>query len=158
MKRLIAIALLLACVLAFAACSNDDEASIFSFKYKNVNIELGKNAEKVLEKLGEPLEKEDNGNCGGRGTQWEYKYLDFELYTLEQDGKETIDEIEFETDMVQTSKGISIGMKKEAVIEAYGEPTQQKENKITYTSEKLSLIFGISDNGNVKSIEYKRAA
>ena len=161
---------ILALVLAFlcaavilTACNSESESKDadnskqveYYINYKGTKIELDKSADSVLSALGTPKSTASLGDCGGFGAQTKYVYDDIVVYTLKNDSGETIDQIAFSNDMVETAKGICIGDSSENVISAYGEPTTKNENKIEYEKENLILKFGLS-GGEVKSIDFIR--
>ena len=152
-------------VFTLASCGGDKDAdngedntsSIFYFEYKKTKIELGKKADDVFAALGDAKSVKELGDCAGLGAQVKYTYDNFDIYTLKNDEGETIDEIAFGNDLVETPKGISIGMKAKDVTDAYGEPSSQDDNNIIYINGRNALKFGL-DNGKVDSIYYVRAA
>ena len=84
-----------------SACVEEEgDSNLFYVNYKDIRIELGKNAEDVLEKLGEPKDRVNHGNCGGIGVQTEYVYSDISLYTIKQSDGEIIHKIFFKNDFV----------------------------------------------------------
>lgn len=170
-RFLISIVAILCCVctaITLASCGGDKDsdkeesgsnaaASIFYFKHKNTKIELGKDAKTVFNAIGEAKSVKELGDCAGLGAQVKYTYDNFDIYTLKSNDGETIDEISFGNDLVETSKGISIGADAKDVTDAYGTPSTQREDAIIYTQGRNSLKFGL-DNGKVSSIDYIRAA
>lgn len=169
MKRIVkAFALIVAllCVASLlAACAeeaddkdNDDKGSKgveFYFTYEGTKIELDKKADAVLSALGEANDEKSLGDCGGFGTQTRYEYDDFDLYTVKNDNGETIDQIAFSNDLIETSKGICIGDSSEKVLKAYGEPSVKEDGKIEYEEGSLLLQFLLED-GDVRAINYIR--
>lgn len=166
LMRAFALTIALICSISlFAACtteSNEDkdngksEAIEFYITYEGTKIELDKNADSVLDALGEAKSVTSLGDCGGIGTQTRYTYADFELYTVKNDEGEKIDQISLKNDVLETPKGICTGDSSEDVIKAYGEPTEKTESKITYEKGSLFIKFGLNDDGTVKSIDFIR--
>ncbi len=164
LKRIFALSLaLMLCVFSFAACNeekpdeqgNDSNTNIFTFKKGDVTIELGKNATNVLSALGDASNVKELGDCGGLGAQIKYTYSGFDLYTLKSGNEETIDQITFTSDTVQTPKGIYLGVSKDTVLEKYGKATKSDDSEIRYTSGNLTLKFTLKD-GKVSEINYIR--
>lgn len=164
MKRIITWILALVCCLTleftFVACNGGEKAEekngdIFYMTYNGTKIALDAKAAGVLSALGEANSVKELGDCGGLGAQVKYTYNDIELYTLKSDDSETVDHISFTSDLVSTSKNISLGDSKDKVIEAYGEPTKQSDSEIRYTEGDLTLKFKL-DGGNVSAIDYMR--
>jgi len=168
MKRFvkyICIALALLCVLSLAACNGDEAKETeggsensagvsFYMTYNNVKIELGADADKVIDALGEPQKKTENGNCGGLGTQYKYSYPSIDIYVLEStDGNAVIDQITFRDDLVSTSEGVSIGSTLAEAKKALGEPTSSTSSALLYTKGQYNLKLGI-DGDLITEINY----
>ena len=157
-------AALLCSVSLFAACttkseSKDDsksDAIEFYITYEGTKIELDKDADSVLDALGEAKSVTSLGDCGGIGTQTRYTYSDFELYTVKNDEGEKIDQIALKNDVLETPNGVCVGDSSDDVIKAYGEPTEKTDSKITYEKGSLFIKFGLNDDGTVKSIDFIR--
>lgn len=156
--KIIAVALIaVAAVGAFASCKGNGENNdnIFAVKVGDVTVELGKNADGVLEKLGTPVHQQNTGNCGGLGETVRYEYPSFVMVIVDyEDGDKIIDQIELKNDGVETSKGIYIGASESAVKEAYGEPDENKGRALVYTEGNRILEIGMID-GAVISIVLK---
>ena len=162
MKRIITWILALVCCLAleftFVACNGgeqENKGDIFYMSYNGTKIELDTKAAGVISALGEANSVKELGDCGGLGAQVKYTYNDIELYTLKSGDEETVDQISFTSDLVSTSKNISLGDSKDKVIEAYGEPTKQSDGDILYTEGDLTLKFKL-EGGKVSAIDYIR--
>lgn len=159
--RILSVILLLSLALtAFIACQSSegekkDGAVDFYVEYKGTKIELDKKADSTLAALGTPKSTESLGNCGGYGAQVKYVYSDIVVYTVKNDGGESIDQISFLNDMVETSKGICIGDLASDVEAKHGEPTEKSDTKMIYGKDSLFIKFGIKD-GCVDSIDYIR--
>ena len=81
-----------------------------------------------------------------------YRYASLVLYTMKNtEGKETIDQIEVNDDLVQTEKEIAIGASVTELEEAHGEPTQKGNDEWVYTSGQYQMIFDVED-GKVSGI------
>ena len=166
-KALILVFAVLFIFTSFAACNNNENNANnngdknssnsveYYINYNGTKIELDKKAESVLSSLGEPKSVASLGDCGGFGTQTKYVYSDIVVYTVKNDSGETIDQIAFTNDIVETEKGICIGDSVDDVIAVYGEPTLKNSNKIEYESGSLVLKFGL-DGDSVKSIDFIR--
>lgn len=162
--RFLALVLALLCTLTiFAACTNEQSDNNkenssgveYYITYKGTKIELDKKADSVLAALGTPKNTASLGDCGGFGTQTKYVYDDIVVYTLKNDSGETIDQITFSNDIVETEKGICIGDSSSDVIAKYGEPTTKTDSKLEYANGSLYLKFSL-ENGDVKSINFIR--
>ena len=153
--KILAVLALVACVVTlFSACNSegdDDEEDAFCVTYKNVEIKLGKSADNVDKLGGSPISA---GNCG-KGALYQYKFNDIVIEVLEsEDGKKTVDKIDFLNDTLTTSKGVCIGDSSDKVVSAHGTPAQQTNSKIEYKDGNLSLVF-VLENGNVSEIKYR---
>ena len=161
MKRIIALVLSILCCFAltigFNSCKQkaNESGDVFYMEYKGTKIELGAKADGVISALGEAKSVKELGDCGGLGAQVKYTYSDIELYTLKSADGESVDGISFTSDLVSTSKGISIGDSSDKVTEVYGQPTEQSSGAMIYTEGNMSLKFKLS-NGVVSAIDYLR--
>ena len=134
---------------------NDDKVGTFGIVYNDTTIELDKSAAAVLENLGEPKYADDLGDCGGIGVQTKYTYDDITVNTLKEKDGEKIHKISFISDLVETSKGISIGDTADDVKEAYGSSVDEDGEKLICAKGKLRLEFTVK-GGAVTAINYLR--
>ena len=142
---------------ALASCKTNEENkdNIFAVKVGDVTVELGENADDVLDQLGAPTLKQNTGNCGGLGETVRYEYHSFVMVVVDyEDGDKVVDQIELKNDGAEASKGIYIGATEAAVKEAYGEPHENKGRAFVYTEGDKILEIGITD-GVVSSIVLK---
>ncbi len=155
------------CLFSLIACekkgnTSDEENSgkdktgtEYYVKYNQVKIELGKDATAVLSALGAPKERKELGACGGLGSQIRYSYPSVVIYTLEKDGKETIDQITLLDDMVSTPKGISIGSSANDAKTAYGKPDVEDSSSMQFKKGELVLKFRV-ESEKITGIDYMR--
>ena len=142
----------MACAKKTDTGNGDGAEDAFSVTYNGVTIPLGSGAEKTLEALGEPSFSQEVFDCGEGNSRMCYRYASLVLYTMKStDGKETVDQIEVNDDLVETDKGIAIGSSTADVEDAYGAPTEKKSDEWVYTSGKYQLIFDVKD-GKVDGI------
>lgn len=135
------------------------DVGIFAVRYMGTNIELGSNAETVLNKLGEPLSSNFVASCGaGAGDQWVYSYSSINIYTVKDEDSEIIDSVKLRDDIADTSKGIRIGSTKTSVKNAYGDKTVEKDNRILYQEGFYVIEFTIDSNDKVNGIELRTEA
>ncbi len=162
MKKIIALILAAICCLGTAAlltaCNGNDkkgeDVGVFCFVADGTEIELGKDASKVIKKLGSAKEIKSNGNCGGLGEQIKYTYNGFNLYTLKSNsGEEIVDQIDFTNDIIETPKGVRIGTSESDLLKAYGNPSKKTDDDIIYTSGSKYLKFEM-EKGVVAEITY----
>lgn len=169
-KIIVSILLVCMCVAFCVACDNtgstdnaggdgsqsenNNSTVKFYVEYNGTKIELGAKADSVIEALGEPQSKNEIGNCGGLGAQVRYVYPSVEIFVLQSntDGN-IIDQITFRDDIVTTPEGVYIGMTKAEAEDALGDPTEETEKAIIYTSGKYTLKLNITD-GKVTDINY----
>lgn len=169
MKKFLKIAaVVLAAVFAlslFAACDKgqdggtdsegETKANIYAIKAGSVTVELGKKADSTLEKLGEPVNQQNTGNCGGLGETIRYEYSSFVLVVVDyEDGDKIIDQIELKNDGAETSKGIYIGSSETDVKSKYGDPDGKQGSAYVYEDGDKRLEVGITD-GKVSSIVFR---
>ena len=166
MKRTLKICALVMAVLMLALClfackeeTGDDNTKSFYVTYKSVKLELGKDANAVVNKLGDALSVSELGNCGGLGSQKKYTYSSIALFVLEDNsGKCIIDGIELYDDSVTTPEGVYIGM---SADDAKAKLSGAKESgnaltvvdgqyylKVKLESGKVSSIYFGTDSAN----------
>lgn len=158
-KRWLAILMSVILCVSMMACAKkndtdhgDDGEKAYSVTYNDVKLTLGANAENALEALGEPNFSQEVFDCGEGNSRMCYRYASLTLYTMKNtDGKETIDQIEVNDDLVETDKGIAIGSSVTALEEAHGKPTTKADDEWIYTSGSYQLIFDVED-GKVDGI------
>ena len=146
----------------FVACDNaqsdggdteaDTKVSEFAIKANGVTVELGKKADSVIKKLGEPISKQNTGNCGGLGETTRYDYSSFIMVVVDyEDGGKTVDQIELRNDGAETVGGIYIGSSEADVKAKYGDADDTVGNTLIYKDGNKRLEIGISD-GEVSTI------
>lgn len=151
--KIVSVAVCCLLALGIMGCQNNDngEKNIFAVEYNGVTVKLGAKADSVLEKLGEPNDKQSSGNCGGLGETYIYSYPAFELTVVDyEDGDKIIDKIELTTDSAETADGIYIGAEKSAVTEAYGDG-EESNGALVYEEGDKKMAVGIK-NGKVSYI------
>lgn len=149
-------AILIAAMLlvAMTACKDGkNEDSSLYVEYNGVKIVMGAEADEIIEKLGEPIDRTEMGDCGGLGAQVRYSYPSLDVYVLETKSGNTIDEISFRDDIVTTSEGVYIGMDIKSAKAALGEPESEDDRQLEYARGDFSLIVTYKD-GVVDGIYY----
>ena len=115
MKRALAVLLCLILCVSVMACAkknegNEETADAYAVTYNGTELALGADAASVLAKLGEPSFEQEVFDCGEGNSRMCYRYASLVLYTMKNtEGKETIDQIEVNDDLVETEQGIAIG-------------------------------------------------
>ena len=123
-------------------------------EYKSVKIEMGKEADAIIEKLGEYQSKKEIGDCGGLGAQVKYSYPSVDVYVLEsKDSGNVIDQISFKDDIVSTPEGVYIGMDVSEAKGLLGSPAKETDKSIEYTDGEYALVIGFVD-GKINKIDY----
>ena len=160
LKKSLLLLLALMMVISMVACEKKEEdaekdeeveeenegTTSFSVTYNGTVIALGKSADKVLKALGTPQSTQEVVDCGAGNVRTVYQFSSLTLYTMKAaDGKEVIDQVEVYDDLVETSKGISIGSEEAHVRTVHGNPTSESNGKLTYTSGSNNLIIVVKD-------------
>ena len=158
--KILSAMLCLVLLLGVSACAasevestdaEDDAKNVYAVKYNGTTVELGKKADSVLKKLGEPVSQLNTGNCGGLGETVRYDYSSLVVVVVDyEDGDALVDKIELKTDAAETAHGIYIGASEEDVIAAYGEGEVIGGSRV-YRKNDKELAFGI-ENGKVSTI------
>lgn len=185
MKNFKVLALLLACVMCFAACgktdvqpggndvpnqsesqeANDDvsekEEAGFVFVYGDTEIQMGHLMSEYLDALGEPISYFEAASCAFDGLDKMYSYNSFQITTYPVDDKDYVGSIMFLDDMVETKEGVSLFETKADMIAAYGENYVDENGVLVYypegNTEGMKLCFILSGD-EIVSIEYQAAA
>lgn len=170
MKKILALLLCILMAFCVVACDKDgdknsaddgkkesaDNQQTVSFyvEYGSTKIELGADAATVISSLGEPVSKQEAGNCAGQGTLTKYKYSSIEIYVLTSGSKQTVDQITILDDGVKTPEGIKIGSSADDVTKSCGKASKQTDTNLTYTSGSKNLVVQLRD-GAVVGIDYR---
>ena len=166
--RMYAAAAMLVMGLTLSACGGSDdsdkgskEASAktestakggYSFTSGSVKVEMGADASKVVEELGEADYYFESESCAFEGLDKVYTYPGFKLNTYPVDDKDYVLSVVFMDDTVETEEGICIGSTKDEVTEAYGEPTEEKGSSMIYEKGETKITFGVK-NDEVSTVE-----
>ena len=153
--KIMTVALALVLTLGiFVACDNaqsdggeTEEAKVseLAIKANGVTVELGKKADSAIKKLGEPVSKQNTGNCGGLGETTRYDYPSFIMVVVDyEDGGKIIDQIELRNDGAETVGGIYIGSSEADVKAKYGDADETVGGTLIYKDGNKRLEIGIS--------------
>ena len=157
MKKCLIYLLLVAMVLSFVACKDNDppaeEGKTYTFTNGTTKIAINDDAAPILAALGEWRDYDESPSCAFEGLDKVYTYSGFEIQTYPMGEKDFVYLIELYDDTVATEKGIRIGDTKEAVIAAYGAPDKQESTYLNYNATDMYLEFHLAD-GIVTSIQY----
>lgn len=185
MKNFKVLALLLACVMSFAACGSADdgkggndvpeqsgskttgadvqekEEAGFVFVYGDTEIQMGHLMSEYLDALGEPIKYFESASCAFDGLDKMYSYNSFQITTYPVEDKDYVGSILFLDDMVETKEGVSLFETKADMIAAYGENYVDENGVLVYypegNTEGMKLCFILSGD-EIVSIEYQAAA
>lgn len=155
MKKIFAAATLIA-ALGLTACGGSDKGSSsgggYSFTSGSTKIEMGVDASKVVDELGEADDYFESESCAFEGLDKVYTYPGFKLNTYPDGDKDYVLSVVFMDDTVSTDKDISIGSTKDEVTEAYGEASEESASKLVYESGDTELVIGLNGD-SVSSVE-----
>ncbi len=125
----------------------------FTFVVKGVTFGMNENVAPVLEALGDYENYSETTSCAFKGLDKIYSYGGFDLYTYPQGDQDFVNSVYIVDDSVSTPEGIRIGSSQEEMLAAYGEDYEEEYGVYTYTKDKSTLSFIVTD-GVVESIEY----
>lgn len=149
--------------LSLAACGGSDEGSAeagtksaakggYSFTSGSTKIEMGADAAKVVDELGEADDYFESESCAFEGLDKVYTYAGYKLNTYPVDDKDYVLSVVFRDDTVETEEGISIGSTKDEVTDAYGDPTKEKGSSLIYEKGDTKITFGM-EGDKVATVE-----
>ncbi len=124
----------------------------FSVKYLEAEITPGTEFDET--KINEEAAISEIPSCAFSGTDKIYTYEGVEITVSKIDGKDTVYEVYFIDESVETAEGVKITDSKELMTQKYG--TNYKEelgNNYTYTKGKIILSFTI-ENDVITGITY----
>lgn len=124
----------------------------YSFTSGSVKVEMGADASKVVDELGEADDYFESESCAFEGLDKVYTYPGFKLNTYPVDDKDYVLSVVFMDDTVETEEGISIGSTKDEVTEAYGDPTKEKGSSMVYEKGETKITFGVKGD-EVSTVE-----
>jgi len=125
----------------------------FLFESNGVTMGMNEDAAPILNGLGDYNNYAETPSCAFKGLDKIYSYNGFDLYTYPKDGTDYINSIYFIDESVSTPEGIRLGSTVEEMLEAYGDSYTEEYGVYTYTKEKSTVSFIVTD-GVVESIEY----
>ena len=184
MKNLKVLALILACVMSFAACGNAEDnqgkespevqnsvtesgkqqeqaVAGYSFVYEGTEIQMGHLMSEYLDVLGEPISYFEAASCAFDGLDKMYSYNSFQITTYPVEDKDYVGSITFLDDMVETKEGVSLFETKADMIAAYGENYVDENGVLVYYydgNEQGARLCFILSGDEIVSIEYQAPA
>ena len=157
MKKIIALVLCLSALLLLVACASDKDGKNgdgYVFVAKNgVEIAIGAELDPIIDEMGKYINYDEAPSCAGQGISKFYTYAGIDIESYEEDGEHYVYMITLIDDTVKTKEGIRVGDKKDEVIKAYGDPTEEESDGLYYESGNMCLQF-ILRNGKVSQIQY----
>lgn len=169
MKKLTALILALAVVLALCACSGGDNAGddkdyepdYGELYYAAGDVKFGimDPAEEVLAALGEADSTFESNSCAYQGKDKFYYYSGFEILVNDVDGVERVTGITLADDTVSNPQGVKIGMKTdEALALMDGMEYVQAGDTYKFVSGSAMLRIQSAPDATVSAVEYTVAA
>ena len=125
----------------------------FLFQSGGVTMGMNENVAPILSGLGDYTNYAESPSCAFKGLDKIYSYNGFDLYTYPKDGVDYVNSIYFLDPSVSTPEGIHIGSSVDEMLAAYGDNYTEEYGVYTYTNEKSTLSFIVTD-GVIESVEY----
>lgn len=134
------------------------DISDYKLTVNGVSVGLGQDFTADSEKVGSPrIEKSKACLESGYDTDYYYDDDKFVVYTLVNDSKQIVFDIEIRDGKYTTLKGAKVGEStKDDLYEMYGMPSDYSGVMFRYflEDEEYSLEFTFDDNGVVEAIDY----
>lgn len=134
-----------------------DELKGYVFTADGVDMAMDMEMEDVLAKLGEPVSYFEAASCAFQGLDKVYTYNHYEIDTYPDGDDDRISSIILKDDLIATPEGLSIGMTKADMENAYGTGYETNGNMCVYTKDGMHLSI-LVENDAVTSIQYNSAA
>lgn len=125
----------------------------FLFQSGDVTIGMNEDVAPALSGLGAYDNYAESPSCAFKGLDKIYSYQGFDLYTYPKGSADYVNSIYFIDDSVSTPEGIRLGSTTEEMLAAYGEDYTEEYGVYTYTKDKSTLSFIVTD-GVIESVEY----
>lgn len=134
-----------------------DELKGYVFTADGMDMAMDMEIEDVLAKLGEPVSYFEAASCAFQGLDKVYIYNHYEIDTYPDGDDDRISSIILKDDLIATPEGLSIGMTKADMENAYGTGYETNGNMCVYTKDGMHLSI-LVENDAVTSIQYNSAA
>ena len=161
MKRIFALALAVALLLCGCGKENKKEegGSKAAVKLGDVTVTVGEVlTDEMKTALGEPASTEEAPSCHYEGMDTVYRYDGFSIQTYRKGDADCIAVVTIESAAYPTDKGIKVGDKLDAVMDAYGEADEPGNYYWVYDlTDKVTLTFEL-DGDKVATILYEEKA
>lgn len=125
----------------------------YLFQSSGVTMGMNEDVAPILSGLGNYNNYAESPSCAFKGLDKIYSYNGFDLYTYPKGSVDYVNSIYFIDDSVATPEGIRLGSTVEEMLAAYGDNYTEEYGVYTYTKEKSTLSFIVTD-GVIESIEY----
>lgn len=147
MKKLAALLLSFCALGACAGCGGENAPSFsqadLALSVAGESFDCDTDIQAVVAALGEGYEYAEGKSCAYDGLDKTYAYEVATFYTNPLEEGDIVTEIYTEDSAVSTSKGISVGASRQAVLDAYGEPDED---------DGYTLIYRVSDEPGEPSL------
>ncbi len=133
--------------------SEADKQAGYLFEINGVTLGVDMDMNELVPELGEAKSVFEAPSCAAQGTAYVYSYGSYEIETYPDGEKNRIAYIILKDDTVATPEGIDLSKTRADIIKAYGQASEESDNRISYEKGgmKLNFIFGGDD---ITSIEY----
>ncbi len=125
----------------------------FLFQSNGITMGMNEDVAPILSGLGNYNNYAESPSCAFKGLDKIYSYSGFDLYTYPKGSVDYVNSIYFIDDSVSTPEEIRLGSTVEEMLAAYGDDYTEEYGVYTYTKEKSTLSFIVTD-GVIESIEY----
>lgn len=150
------IRLILAILIFLSGCgsSAQEQPEEWRFSVGGTVIEMGADAQPVLDALGEPVSCTEQPSCAYDGMDKTYYYGGFYMTTVPDKNGDRISSLWFADDTVQTEEGIRIGTSSQKTEEVYGADDYNGINAWIMEREDSCLTIVLND-GTVSAVLYE---
>ena len=140
MKKMGCFVLALVLCAALAGCASSGSAS---FSEEDLVLTVGgndyrcrDNIETVIADMGDGYTYAEGKSCNYDGLDKTYSYPEATFYTNPLEEGDMLSEIYSVSSQAATSKDITVGADKQAVLDAYGEPAEQDDYLMIYRASE----------------------
>ncbi len=155
-RKAAATILTLTAVLSMTLCVWGAEKKAYTFTADKVQISVGAEAKPVLDSLGAAKESKTLTNCANSGKDKVYLYENFDIYTTQNEKKDTIiQSVVLKTDKAATEEGIKLGQTPKEVKAAYPDAVENYGiYTVTLGNSRIVIDCGMK-NDKVVDISYE---
>ena len=133
-----------------------EKKTAYTFTADKVQISVGTEAKPVLDSLGAAKESKTLTNCANSGKDKVYLYENFDIYTTQNEKKDTIiQSVVLKTDKAATEEGVKLGQTPKEVKAAYPDAVESYGlYTVTLGNSKIVIDCGMK-NDKVVDISYE---